>query len=231
MKRILIVDDLKDNRYLLEKMLQGSGYEVTAVSNGAEALAAAAKVPPDLVISDILMPVMDGFTLCREWMKDAALCQSPFIFYTATYTDQKDEQFALSLGAARFLVKPMETGVFLGVIRTVLTEYEKGRLAPPASAGPEEEVFLKQYNEALIRKLEDKLAQVENAEKFLRQANEKLEGEIAVRRQAEATLTRQLRELQNWHQVALDREDRVRELKEEVNALLAAQGQPPKYLK
>lgn len=229
MKRIMIVDDLEQNRYLLEKLLQGPEYEIVALANGNEALAAALKAPPDLIISDILMPVMDGFALCREWMKNNKLKMIPFVFYTATYTDQKDEEFALSLGAVRFVVKPQEPGVFLGIIRTVLTEYEKGRVKVKESSAPEEKIFLKEYNEALVRKLEDKLTQVETAEKELRRINAALEGDIEKRKQSEEVISRQLRELKHWQNTMLDREARVMDLKREVNELLARQGQPKKY--
>ena len=73
--------------------------------------------PPDLIVSDILMPVMDGFSLCREWKKDERLKGIPFIFYTATYTDDRDRDFALSLGAERFLLKPMDPEDLLEAVR------------------------------------------------------------------------------------------------------------------
>ena len=74
-----------------------------------------------------------------------------FIFYTATYTDERDRKFGLGLGAERFLVKPQEPEALLAVVREVVAT--AGAPARPAAAasGKDEHVFLKQYNEALVR--------------------------------------------------------------------------------
>ena len=71
MTRVLIVDDRPDNLYLLRALFQGSGYSVDEARHGAEALVKARQAPPDLIVSDILMPVMDGYTLLRHWKADA----------------------------------------------------------------------------------------------------------------------------------------------------------------
>lgn len=119
MKTILIVDDHEADLYQLHFSLNAEGYHVLTARNGAEALEIARQQPPDLVISDILMPVMDGFMLCREWMKDERLRSIPFIFYTATYTEDRDRELALQLGARRFLVKPPDHDAFVRLLREV----------------------------------------------------------------------------------------------------------------
>ncbi|MCX7914548.1 MAG: response regulator, partial [Thermodesulfovibrionales bacterium] len=118
--KILIVEDNTDSRVLLEKMLKSRGYDVLSASNGVEALEKISLSMPDLIISDILMPEMDGFELCRRIKTDENLSHIPFVFYTATYVDEKDERLALSLGASRFLIKPMEPDVFLSIIEGCL---------------------------------------------------------------------------------------------------------------
>ena len=178
MIKLLIVDDNEQNLYMLETLLKGSGYEVDTASDGSEALEKARRHPPDMIISDILMPVMDGFTLIRKWKKDEQLKQVPFIVYTATYTDPKDEKFALGLGADRFIKKPAEPDDLLRAAQEVLTEKEAHRLVPAEPAIIEESDQLKQYSERLVKKLEDKMLQLEKA-------NETLEKQISERKHAE----------------------------------------------
>src|SRR5690606_13104872 len=103
MTHALIVDDNADNIYLLRSLLQGYGYTVDEARDGQEALFKARDHTPDLTVSDLMMPVMDGYSLLREWRADAQLRTIPFIVYTATYTDPKDERLAMDLGADAFL--------------------------------------------------------------------------------------------------------------------------------
>ncbi len=180
MDRILIVDDRQENRYMLCALLEGHGYEAVEAANGEEALAAARAEPPALVISDLLMPVMDGFTLLRRWRADPALAQVPFVVYTATYTDPKDEQLALSLGADAFLLKPAEPGPFLARIAEVLTAAGERRLTPRDGAAPaDEQVVLREYSEALVRKLEKRTRELQETQRSLL-------AEIEVRKEGEA---------------------------------------------
>ena len=177
MSTLLIVDDNQQNLYMLQVLLSANGFQVERASNGAEALERARRAPPDMIISDILMPVMDGFALCRAWKEDERLKNIPFVFYTATYTDPKDEDFALSLGADRFIIKPVEPDKFLALLWETMKNYEAGK--PVAPRQPVEEAeYYKEYNAALIRKLEDKMLQLE-------EANRILERDIAERKRAE----------------------------------------------
>ncbi|MCU0662889.1 MAG: response regulator [Myxococcota bacterium] len=161
MTTILLADDLAENRYLLRALFKGHGFDAVEAANGAEALALASASPPDLIITDILMPVMDGFELCRRWKADERLRGIPFLFYTATYTELEDEKFALSLGAERFLRKPQSPELLMQVVREVLAE----ALSPPRSdralPEPDEKEVLQHYNEALFRKLQKKVHDLE----------------------------------------------------------------------
>ncbi|BDU73608.1 response regulator [Mesoterricola silvestris] len=154
--KILLVDDIQSNITLLELLLGSQGHATSKAMNGKEALEAARKDPPDLIISDILMPVMDGYTLCRAWMGDAGLAPIPFIFYTATYQSDEDETFALSLGAAAFLRKPMEPEAFLGQVQDVVRRTQAGALKAPEPVPTDEGSFLKLYNERLVQKLDQR---------------------------------------------------------------------------
>ncbi|MBN1813207.1 MAG: response regulator, partial [Anaerolineae bacterium] len=187
MSKILVVDDHEQNRYLLQTILATSGHEALEAANGSEALELARRVRPDLIISDILMPQIDGFALCRECKRDEELRDIPFIFYTATYTDPRDRDLAMRLGAARFIVKPVENEEFIAIVRQVLREHAAGQLTAPPP--PLEEEVYRLYSETLVRKLEDKMLQLE-------EANRALELEIAERKQAEQALRESEKRLQ-----------------------------------
>jgi hypothetical protein len=190
MTRVLIVDDIASNLYLLESLLKGNGFAVTSAKNGAEALAEAKKSPPDLVIADILIPVMDGFELCRQWKMDELLRNIPFIFYTATYTDARDEQFARSLGAEQFIIKPQKPDVLVKEIRKVLEESQKRTGAEPAHLPDNDRKILMEYNEVLFRKLEKKVVQLEAEIAERKAAQQQRESVIKELEQKNAELAR-----------------------------------------
>ena len=165
--RVLIVDDHAENLYLLRSMLQAHGYTVDEAADGAGALVKAQQHLPDLIISDLLMPVMDGYTLLRNCKAIASLRSIPFVVYTATYTDTRDEKLALDLGADAFIVKPAEPDVLMAQILPLLAQGKQHERPSSQRGGSEEAVFLKEYNEALVRKLEHKSLQLERANREL----------------------------------------------------------------
>lgn len=187
MKNILVVDDKVENRYMIESLLKDE-FQLSSAKNGKEALDLAHKSPPDLIISDILMPVMDGFTLCKEWRRDGVLKKIPFIFYTAAYTNPEDIKYALKLGADRFLLKPQEPEEFLAEIKQVLQEFESGELKASSESDRNELQSLREYNAILFRKLEDKLYQIELNERKLKRYSIELDQTILNVRKLEEKL-------------------------------------------
>ncbi len=171
---ILVVDDHEENRYLLRSLLGGLGHTVGEAANGRQALDMMSDTRWNLVISDILMPVMDGYQLCRSIRSDERLRDTPFVFYTATYVDAKDEEFALKLGADRFLRKPMDPDAFVRCILETMDQITRERSQQRPTIQGEESEILKLYNERLVNKLEKKILD--------------LEEEVARRERAEAAL-------------------------------------------
>ncbi len=180
MSRVLVVDDHEEGLYYLRALLEGHGWTVETAHHGAEALALARRTPPEVVISDLLMPVMDGYMLLRRWKADALLRGIPFLVHTATYTSAEDEELAMQLGADAFIVKPCEPEELLARLAEVMRRSSAGRAAQPSTEGDEGAV-LKGYNEALIRKLEEKTI-------LLEEANRKLRDDIFARELVESKL-------------------------------------------
>jgi len=174
MTRVLIVDDHAPNLYLLRTLLEGQGYEVVEARDGAEAIDVARQCRPDLIVSDLLMPGVDGYRLLRTWRADDVVGEVPFVVYTATYTTPRDERLAMALGADLFLVKPAEPDVLLEGINEVL----HGTTRTAVKAPPEDEALLRDYTEVVVRKLEAKVAEIEAL-------NAQLQEQIAERVRAE----------------------------------------------
>ena len=336
MKKVLIVDDKDENLYLLKIILEAHGFNFTGARNGVEALQRARSDPPDVVVSDILMPVMDGFTLLREWIKDNSLANIPLIIYTLTGSDPKDEELALRLGAARFIAQPVEPEDFVRLLSKNYGGLPSSSISQSRSAGVDEVVYYRLYSESLFRKLEEKMLELKQKTKeyeevknrfeeiarqwqvtfdtikdgicllderqkithynkaFLKFVNvqqnqiigtycwriihgtqeplpnclilkaqsslhrESLELElhgrildivvdpvfdssgalrgavhiirdITDKKRTEQALRSRLEELEQWKSITLDREDRVIELKQEVNELCCRLGEPPRY--
>ena len=162
MSKILVVDDEVKACELLKRYLEAKGYEAATARNGNEALEELKCGPVDLIITDILMPEMDGFQLCRECKSDDKLKSIPFIFYTATYISKKDEEFALKLGAERFIVKPLDMDKLLQIMEATIKEPLNGTSGNTQTLIHEDRDYHIEYSKRLVQKLEKKVLDLEH---------------------------------------------------------------------
>jgi CheY-like chemotaxis protein len=144
---------------------------VITASNGEEALKIVPDRPPALVITDIMMPKMDGYTLAFNLRRNPKTSHIPIIFLSATYVTPEDKAFAMSLGAVRFMEKPVDTEDFLLTVAEVLTN-PNGALSPPM----DKQQFLDGYRRRLEVKLGHKNAQIVRNERLLQTLPDSLKG-------------------------------------------------------
>ncbi len=152
--KVLVVDDLAYSLRTLRAIFQSAGYEVVTATNGEAALEVVRGEHPDVVLTDVLMPRLDGFQLCRAIKTDPALAQARVIFYTGDYTDPADREFGVSLGAAAYLTKPLEPRELLRAVAKALGEPEP-TLKPRTHL---RETFAAAYADRVAAKLRDKVA-------------------------------------------------------------------------
>jgi signal transduction histidine kinase/ActR/RegA family two-component response regulator len=157
MATILIADDRPHNREFLTSLLGGFNHRVIECSNGAEAFANAQKERPDLVISDVLMPVMDGYELARVMRTEAGLADVPIVFWTAHYMEREARTLALKSGAVDILLKPCEPQEVLRIVDSVLASPPENVAIPPAD-----------FHRDHLRLLTDKLSKKTDAEYWAR---------------------------------------------------------------
>jgi PAS domain S-box-containing protein len=209
--RILVVDDDVAGRDLLETLFSKHGYETWGASDGVEALEVARTHPCDLVVTDILMPRMDGYQLCREWKADDTLSGAPVVFYTATYTAKEDRDFADGVGADMFIIKPTDPAELFARVDDLARRHVHENVEPREPKITEETEILREYNEVLVHKLEHKIAELERAYSTLARASSALEEEA----RAKTGLIEQLGQ-------DIERRKRAEEQLQRTNELLAA---------
>jgi len=117
---VLVAEDSATNRKLLRAQLEAEGHTVLEAVDGAEALAALERQHVDAVVSDNLMPKMDGFRLCREIRRHARLSALPFILYTSSDNSASDRRLADAVGADGYVVKPAPPPVLLEALREAI---------------------------------------------------------------------------------------------------------------
>ena len=157
-----MVEDVPNVLELLEVTLRFKGYLVVTARNGQEALEKVAKERPALIITDILMPIMDGYALVHNLRKDPLTRQIPVIFVSATYITPEDKNFALSLGGVRFVEKPIDAEDFLLTVAEILTQ---GLDTTPRAMS--DQTFYSGYRMRLESKLRHKNTQITRTERLL----------------------------------------------------------------
>ena len=125
MATILIVDDVAANRTFLVTLLRYHGHRLLEAANGREGLAAVRAERPDLVITDVLMPVMDGYEFLKQLRLDPATSGIPVVFSTAHYGEREARALALSGGVSDVLTKPTESAEVLKIVGRVLSGESK----------------------------------------------------------------------------------------------------------
>jgi diguanylate cyclase (GGDEF)-like protein len=130
MAAILIADDNRANRDALAALLEAAGHRVLAAANGRDALEKARAERPELVISDVLMPLMDGYELARRLKDDPATAGTAVLFYTAYFGGVEAKHLAQAHGVARVLVKPSDNDAILQAVEDVLASSAAAAPAP-----------------------------------------------------------------------------------------------------
>ena len=159
---LLVVEDIPNVLELLDVTLRFQGYEVILARNGEEALKILEEETPALIITDILMPKLDGFAFVHKLRSNPKTMGIPVIFLSATYVTPEDRIFALSLGASRFIEKPIDTEDFLLTIAELLSTEQI--TVPTPLAKPQ---FYSGYRERLEIKLQHKNRQIVRIERLL----------------------------------------------------------------
>ena len=160
---ILIVEDVPDILRLLEETLKFKGYRALTAYNGQEALEKIQQEHPRLIITDIMMPKLDGFGLVHRLRINPETREIPVIFLTATYVAMEDKAFALNIGATRFIEKPVNFEHFLKTIQELLAA--KPEVSTPQMSETE---FYEGYRQRLSKKLEQKNTQIARDERLLK---------------------------------------------------------------
>jgi len=203
--KFLVVDDNAVTRFALESMLESRQHEVDVAANGHEALDKARRAPPDMIISDVLMPQMDGFMFCREIKQDANLHGVPLAFYTAKYLQPVHRKLALALGASAYIEKPAQPLEFLKEIEGIISKYRKHKLKVPIAPVGDKARLDRLHEDVLVQKLGEEIIE--------------LEREIAGRKRTEEALKERIDEIERMNRLMVGRELKMEAMSKEVKTL------------
>ena len=161
------MEDIPDILRLLKATLEFKGYRVVTAREGIEALEAIKQERPAMIITDILMPKMDGFNLVHRLRINPETRDIPVVFLSATYVAPEDKAFAITLGVTRFIEKPVDFEKFLPAISELLAAGAASTLEPL-----NEREFYDGYRKRLESKLLHKNTQIARAEHLLETISE-----------------------------------------------------------
>lgn len=142
-KSVLVVEDEEDIRKLLSYTLLKEGYEVAGVASGEEALASAESQPPDLVLLDLMLPGVDGLTVCRKLRGSPRTAGAAIVMLTAK-GEEADVVAGLNAGANDYITKPFSRNVLIARVRAALRN--AGSSGDAAAAPPESDGILRIHN-------------------------------------------------------------------------------------
>ncbi len=223
--KILIVDDNDDDRRLLRCIVENKGHEAIDAEDGLDGLRMAKIHTPDLIISDALMPLMDGFQFLRAIKEDEKLRTIPFIFYSAIYRADKDVDLAIALGAEAYIIKPKEPADLWDEVEIILREQKKEKVITPELITEEEE-YLKRYSQVVTAKLEEEVAELEKeiarrkeAEEEIMKLNVELERRL---KESSAELDAKNEELQKIKKALMEGEQKLMELEKKIREMVEA---------
>jgi class 3 adenylate cyclase/CheY-like chemotaxis protein len=158
---ILVVDDGEANRDILEQRLRASGYDVIQAVDGEDALAAAARERPDLILLDVMMPKLDGLEVCRRLKADASLPFMPIILVTAK-SDTKDVVAGLDAGGDEYIAKPIDQAALVARVRSILRmKALHDQVAAQAAQLVAQSAQLADWNRTLEQRVAAQLAEIE----------------------------------------------------------------------
>lgn len=191
---VLIVEDNANMRRMMRSTFEHHKCSVIEAKDGQEGLELAASARPDVIISDALMPRMDGFQLLRALKANPELKQIPFLFYSAIYDGDQEEKLALSLGAEAFIDKPTEPEALWKKICSIMNATGNGCLPCRENQVEQEETqYLSKYSQIVATKLEEKVHELEEALLRAQEAEDRLqklnaELELRVAREVEKNI-------------------------------------------
>ena len=169
---ILLVDDDQTNRKVLRLNLQAEGHTTVEAVDGVEALEKLERQPMDAIVSDVLMPRMDGFRLCHEVRRSKELRHLPFIVYSSTYVSPADEKLAREFGADEFIKRP---GGIQEILAALQTKSSGAISESTVSGGIAGELgVMRQYSQLLVRRLEEQNIDLESTRERLLASNREL---------------------------------------------------------